>query len=76
MAFFRRLEDGGMVGRIDVEADHVGDFGLKVGVIRLHVALETMGLQAGPLLRFRDEIVMNLQQATELPRTPVGAPVG
>ena len=35
-----------------------------------------MGLQPRPLPRFGDEVVMDLQDTPEFPRTPVGAPVG
>ena len=65
-----------MVGRIDVEADHVRGFRFEVGIVRLHVAGEAMRLQAGASPRFPDEIVVNLQQATQLSRTPVRAAVG
>ena len=41
------------------QADHVG--GLRSGspIIGLHVALESMGLEAGALPGLRDEVVMN-----------------
>jgi len=60
---------------MDIQPSDVRRFGLEVGVVRLHVPLEAMRLQSSPLPRLRDEVVMNPQQATELPRTPVRAAV-
>jgi hypothetical protein len=60
-------EDRRVVRRIDVQPDHVGGFRLEVGVVRLHVALEAVGLQARALPGLRDEVVMNLQHAAQLP---------
>ena len=65
-----------MVGGIDIQADHVGGLRFEVGIVRLHVALESMGLKAGALPSFRDEVVMNLQHAAEFPGTPVRTAVG
>ena len=56
-------EDRGVVGRVDIQPDHVGGFGLEVGVVRQHVALEAMRLQPGTAPGLADEIVVNLQQA-------------
>ena len=69
-------EDRRVVRRIDVQADHVGGLRFEVGIVRLHVALEAMGLEAGALPGLRDEVVMNLQHASQLPGTPVRAAVG
>jgi hypothetical protein len=68
-------EHRGVVRRIDVQADHVGRFLFEVGIVRRHVALEPMRLQARALPRFADEIVVNLQQAPKLAGTPMGAAV-
>ena len=59
-------EDGRVVRRIDVQADHVGGFRFEVGIVRLHVALEPVRLEAGALPRFRHEVVMNLEHAPQL----------
>ena len=67
---------GRVVGRIHIQPDHVCRFGLEVGIVRLHVALESMRLQTGAPPRFADEVVMNLQQPPEFARTPVRAAVG
>ena len=50
--------------------------GLEVRVVRLHVALEAMRLQTGAPPRFAHEVVMDVQQAPELARTPVRTTVG
>jgi hypothetical protein len=57
-----------VVRRIHVQADHVGRFLFEVGIIRGHVPLEPMWLQACALPRFANEIVMNRQHAPELPK--------
>ena len=69
-------KDRGVVGRIDVQADHLGGLQLEVGIIRLHVAFEAMRLKAGALPRFRHEVVMNLEHASQFPSTPVCAAIG
>jgi hypothetical protein len=67
---------GRVVGRIDIQADHVGGLRLEVGVVRPHIAPESMGLQPGTPPRLADEVVVNLQQPTELPGTSMGGAVG
>jgi hypothetical protein len=42
-----------MLPRIHILPDHIGGFGLEVGIVRLHVALEPMRLQPCPLPRVR-----------------------
>jgi hypothetical protein len=74
--FFIDGEHGRMIRRIDVQPNDVGRLRLEIGVVRLHVAFEAMRLQTGALPSFGDEIVMNLQQPTQLARTPVRAAVG
>ena len=69
-------EDRRVVRRIDIQANHVGGLRLEVGIVRLHVALEAVGLEARALPRLRDEVVMNLQHASQLPGTPVRTAVG
>ena len=64
-----------MIRRIHIQANHVGGLRLEVRVVRLHVPFEAMRLQTGALPRFADEIVMNLQQATEFTGAPVRAAV-
>ena len=65
-----------VVGRIHIQPNHVRRLGLEVGIVRLHVPLESMRLQPGAPPRLADEVVMNLQQPTELARAPVRAAVG
>jgi hypothetical protein len=65
-----------MVRRIEVEADHVGSLRFEVGIVRLHVAREAVGLEARAVPRFRDQVVMNLQHPSQLPGTPVRTAVG
>lgn len=74
--FLIHREHGRVVGRIHVQPDHVRRFGFEIGIIRLHVALEPMRLQARALPRLRDQIVMNPEQATQLADTPVRTAVG
>jgi len=64
-----------VIQRIDVQPNHVGRLGLEVRIVRLHVALEPMRLQPGALPRFGHEVVMNLEPAAQLPRTPVRAAI-
>ena len=67
-------EDRGVVRRIDVQADDVGRFLFEVGIVRRPVALEPMRLQPRALPRFADEIVVNLQDPSQLARTPMREP--
>jgi len=73
--FLVHREDRGVVWRIDVETDHVSGLGFEIGIIRLHVPLESVGLEAGTLPGLCDEVVMNPQRASQLPRTPVRAAI-
>jgi len=57
-------EDGRVIRRIDIQPNHVRGL-VEVRVIRLHVPLEPMRLQARALPRFRDQIVMVPEQATQ-----------
>jgi hypothetical protein len=59
-----------------IQPNHVRRLRLEVGIVRLHVTLESMRLQTGPSPRFANEVVMNLQQAPEFARAPVRAAVG
>jgi hypothetical protein len=68
-------EHGGVIRRIHVQADHIRGFGFEVGIVGLHVAFKPMGLQPRALPRFGDEVVVNLQHATQLPRAPMRAAV-
>ena len=54
-------EDRRVVRRIDVQADHLGGLRLEVRIVRLHVPLEPVRLEARALPRFRHEVVMNLE---------------
>ena len=64
-------EHGGVLRRIEIQADHIGGFGLELGIGRSHVPLESMGLQARMLPRARDNGVLHAQLAAERPRGPV-----
>ncbi len=59
------VKDRRVFRRIDVQADHVGGLRLEVGIVRLHVALEPVRLEARALPRFRHEVVMNLEHAPQ-----------
>jgi hypothetical protein len=72
---FIRREDGRVLRWIHIQSDHVGRFGLKVGIIGLHVPLDPMRLQPSRLPRVRHVVVIDPQQRRELAGTPVGAPV-
>jgi hypothetical protein len=65
-----------VIRRIHVQPNHVGGLPLEIGIIRLHVALEPMRLQSSTLPGLGDQVVMDLQQTTELPRAPVRTAVG
>src|SRR5437764_12831223 len=64
-------EDRRVVRRIDIQTDHVGGLRLEVGIVRLHVALEAVGLETRALPGLRDEGVINHQYASQSPCTPV-----
>jgi hypothetical protein len=51
--FLIHREDGRMVGRIDMQTDHVRSFRF-VGIVRLYVARESMPQQPRPQPGFRD----------------------
>jgi hypothetical protein len=72
---FRRREDGRVLRWIHVQPNHVGRFGLGVGIIGLHVSLEPVRLQPSPLPRVCHVVVIDPQQPRELAGTPERAPV-
>ena len=68
-------EHGGVLRGMEIQPDHVRSLRLEVRIVRGHVALEAVRLQACPSPRLRDMIVINGQQPSELPGTPMGAAV-
>jgi len=68
-------EEGGVLRRIDVQADDIRRLALEVGIVGLHVPLEAMRLQTGASPGIRDVVVIDLQQARQFPRAPMRAAI-
>ena len=64
-----------MPRRLQIEADHVGGFGFEVRIVGAHVAFEPVRLYAGAGPRILHMVVMNLQDARQLPGTPMRAAI-
>ena len=60
-----------MLGRIHVEADHIGGLLFEVGIVGHHVAFESMRLKSSSLPNSRHHHVID----TEVFREPSGAPM-
>ena len=71
MGLFIDAEHRGVRWRIKVEADDVGSLLLKVRVVRRHVALDPMGLEAMLAPHARHHHVADVQMRRELARGPV-----
>ena len=68
-------EHRGVLRRIEIQPDHIGGFLFKVRIVRPHVALEPMRLQAGPPPRFRDQVVMDAEQPAQFAGAPMRAAI-
>ena len=64
-----------VLGRIDIEGNHIGGLGLEVGVLGSDVALQAMGLEPGPRPDPSDSHVADAKDAAQLAGGPVGAAV-
>jgi len=69
-------EDGGMARRVQIQPKDVRRLPLKVRIIREHVALESMRLQAGPSPDAGHQHMTDAEGAGQFARTPVRAAVG
>ena len=65
-------EDRRMLGRIQIQADHVGGLAFEVGIVRRHVALGPMRLDGSPA---PDSLHQHVADP-KLPGKLAGAPVG
>src|ERR1700730_5795777 len=73
---FVEAEYDRVLGRVQVEGDHVGRLGLEIGVVRSHVALEAMRLQTRPGPNSSHPHVRDAEVSGQLAAAPVGASVG
>lgn len=69
-------EDGGMLGRVDIQAQDVGGFALEVGIVGCHVALHAMGLDPVLLPGAGHHHVMDPEFLGQAPGAPVGRAIG
>lgn len=70
-ALFIHAEDGGMFGRVQIQADDVGRFALEVGIVAGHVTLQPMRLQARLLPDAVHGILADTQLSRQFAATPV-----
>jgi hypothetical protein len=61
----------GVLRRIEIQPDDVGRLRLKGGIVRAHVPLQAMRLQAGAVPDPLDQCVRNIQVLGEQPRRPL-----
>ena len=61
MAVFIDRKDDGVLRQIDVRPNEVRGFALEVEVIRLHLPLESIRLQAGTSPRASHVVMIDLQ---------------
>ena len=64
-----------MLGRIEIEAEDVGRFGFKLGIIAGHVAFEAVRFQTGLLPNSMYGVFADAQRGSQLAATPVRGPV-
>src|SRR5205823_14165570 len=57
--------------RIQIEAQYVRRFGFEIRVVGSHVPFEPMGLETGAGPRRLHVVVVNLEDARQLPGTPM-----
>ena len=65
----------GVLGWIQVQTDNVGRLDLKVGIVRCHVAVQTMGFESGPFPDPGHQAVVDLELAGQLARAPMSRAV-
>lgn len=68
-------EDGGMLRRIHVQPNDISRLALEVGIVRRHVPLEAMRLEAMPGPDPSHHHMGDPQRLRQSPRTPVRRPV-
>ena len=69
-------EDGGMARRVQIQPQDVRRLSLKIRIIREHVALESMRLEASPSPDAGHQHMTDAEDAGQFARAPVRAAVG